>query len=385
MTKIKKYLFLILIHRFSFYFYCYRPMGLSDLLFDDADEAVVGIILQQLKNRKSRSRGGSKIGKSPNKSRDIAAGHRRIMMDYLAPSPVYSEKQFRRRYRMSSRLFRRLLREIPIQNSYFLQRNDATGKPGASPEQKITGALRMLAYGLAADAIDEYVRLSETTILLSMKEFCSSVIAVFGERYLRYPDSDDIKRIQAENSARGFPGMLGSIDCMHWYWKNCPKAWQGQMIGKDGEASLVLEAVATHDLHIWHAFFGMPGSCNDINILDRSPLISDIISGDVPSSKFSIGDVEFSIGYYLADGIYPPWSVFVQGYSQPDSQKKAILYNVAGVLQKRRRKGFWCSPAAMAHYLSSEQFMASKRYENYNYCLHYSTQHDSGGSARGAV
>jgi hypothetical protein len=94
------------------------------------------------------------------------------------------------------------------------------------------------------------------------------------------------------------------------------------MVGKDGEASLVLEAIATHDLHIWHAFFGMPGSCNDINIMDRSPLMSDIITGKIPTSEFNISGVEFKQGYYQADGIYPPWRIFVQGFSQPDNEMK---------------------------------------------------------------
>jgi len=36
------------------------------------------------------------------------------------------------------------------------------------------------------------------------------------------------------------------------------------------EPTIILEAVASQELWIWHVFFGMPGSLNDINVLDRS-------------------------------------------------------------------------------------------------------------------
>ena len=58
------------------------------------------------------------------------------------------------------------------------------------------------------------------------------------------PNAEETREILNKNEARGFPGMLGSIDCMHWYWKNCPKAWAGQYLGKDGTPSLVLEVSA---------------------------------------------------------------------------------------------------------------------------------------------
>ena len=74
----------------------------------------------------------------------------------------------------------------------------------------------MLAYGIPGDLVDEYVRMSESTCLLSLYTFCTAVVEVFGPEYLREPTVADMERLLAINAERGFPGMLGSIDYMHW-------------------------------------------------------------------------------------------------------------------------------------------------------------------------
>ncbi|CAM8998074.1 unnamed protein product [Rhodiola kirilowii] len=62
----------------------------------------------------------------------------------------------------------------------------------------------------------------------SLLKFTEGVISCFGEEYLRRPTRRDLDRLLRQGEQRGFPGMIGSIDCMHWEWKNCPAAWKAQ-------------------------------------------------------------------------------------------------------------------------------------------------------------
>ncbi|CAN1267940.1 hypothetical protein LINPERPRIM_LOCUS12970 [Linum perenne] len=110
--------------------------------------------------------------------------------------------------------------------------------------------------------------------------------------------------------------MLGSIDCMHWPWKNCPVDWKGQFTrGDQGVPTIMLEAVASQDLWIWHAFFGVAGSNNDINVLNQSPLFNDVLGGYSPDIQFTVNGTTYTKGYYLADGIYPEWATMVKSFA----------------------------------------------------------------------
>jgi hypothetical protein len=101
-------------------------------------------------------------------------------------------------------------------DSYFRCKPDATGKIGFTSYQRYFSAIRMLAYGVEGDLIDEYLRMSKTTCLDSMNKFCKAMIVIFNEVYLRGPNVVESALLLSINWEKGFPEMIESIYCMHW-------------------------------------------------------------------------------------------------------------------------------------------------------------------------
>ena len=295
---------------------------------DEEDEANLEMALAQLQDNMDappprRAAGGGSIqGKRANIERARVLMDERMHLDYFAEVPVWGPTYFRRRYRMRRSLILTILDRVCARDSYFLQKRDACGLVGLSARQKITVALRMLSLGVCADAMDDYCRTSETTATECMKRFCVAVRAEFGQHHLRQPTRADFLKQLDINSARGFPSMFASLDCVHYEWKNCPVAWQGNYGDREGRRSIILEAVADQSLHIWHVVFRLPGSNNDLNVLDRSPLIHDMLVGEASELTFEVNGQEYNMYYLLADGIYPPWSCFVQSIHEPDDEKR---------------------------------------------------------------
>jgi hypothetical protein len=287
---------------------------------DDCEEMLLGFLLGPTADTPVKKHGWSRPGRAANLERDRESGHNRLCADYFSTTPTHDAAAFRRRYRMRRGLFLRILEGVTAYDSYFVQKRDAAGVLGLSSIQKCTAALRMLVYGAAADATDEYCRLGESTAFEAMKRFVKAIRACFESTYLRQPSRADVVKQMNVNEGRGFPGMFASIDCMHWRWKNCPAAWQGHSEDKDKNRSFILEAIVDQSLWIWYAYIGLPRDKNDVSLLDRSPLVREMLKGEAGDLGFSVNGTLYPRYYLLADEVYPGWSCFVKTIEEPQDE-----------------------------------------------------------------
>ncbi|XP_026435093.1 uncharacterized protein LOC113332799 [Papaver somniferum] len=187
--------------------------------------------------------------------------------------------------------------------------------------------MKCLCKGIPPDSIDDYTCMAASTTYYYIKKFCDAIMFWFNAEYMRRPTVNDVEWLMKENASRGFPGMLGSLDCMHWGWRVCTQDEEGTYTCHKSLPTCVLEAVASYDRWFWHGYFGVGGSNNDLNVLKSSNLFDDNLNGIAPPCHFTINGNQYTQGYYLVDEIYKSYYVLVQAYGAPSGIPILELFN----------------------------------------------------------
>jgi len=287
--------------------------------------------------------GGSVPGKAPNKARDFQQAKETLYRQYFSgEASTFNEVDFERRFRMPRQVFM-VVKDAVLGEGPFIQGTDAFGKAGIDPVVRLTACLRKLAYGTSSDSNDETFEISESVINRDFPVMCRIVKEKLGRYLNNAPTAEVVASVQAVNAGRGFPGMFASWDCKHFPWEMCPMALQGQhKSGAKPSPSLVLEAIADPHLYIWYHHFGEPGSLNDINILDKSSILLSILNSsfDLLTPEYRINNASRNYLYFLVDGIYPKWAIFIDTFGNPQTDKETHFCKVQEGARKDIERAF---------------------------------------------
>ena len=292
-----------------------------------------------------------------------------IQRDYIGPQPLFDGREFETMFRISKRRFEAICQDIGSSGDpFFLTTHDAQGRPAASLHARLSLPLKTLAYGVPTHTFRDYFSMSKGLARDCCFEFDRIMKELYEEEYLRLPTPEDLKNIELlHKKIHRVPGMCGSLDCMHTHWKNCPKAWQGQCQGKENEPTMILEAISDCNLWMWHVACGCAGTLNDLNVLNLSPFLDSLVSGRFADLENESGVVPFQIlegdqfhqMFVTVDGMYPQYSRFVKGFTQPVTQvernytgwQESVRKDIERAFGVLQLKFQWTSRPTMLHQL----------------------------------
>jgi Plant transposon protein len=83
-------------------------------------------------------------------------------------------------------------------------------------------------------------------------------------------------------------------------------------------------------LWIWSLFFGIPGSRDDINILNASPHFQSIRAGTLPPARSAtnVEGLNLTWNYFLVHAVNPRYRIFLTTYTRPENKKQKMFSKV---------------------------------------------------------
>ena len=200
-------------------------------------------------------------------------------------------------FRLLRPRFQRLMEDVmAAQIAFYQTKKNLHPTQQASLYAKLLLPLKCLAYGVPPYTFIDYFQMSRQYARDCCLAFDKAVKQIYTKEYLCLPTSTNLKVIlKLHRSIHGVDGMLGSLDCSHTYWKNCPKAWQGSFKGKEKMPSIVLEAISDYHLFFWRVSYGYTVNLNDRTILSLSPLLDRLVDGSYQQVEQQAGAVPFMV------------------------------------------------------------------------------------------
>lgn len=174
----------------------------------------------------------------------------RMLNNESIADPKSSEgRKFRRRFRVPYALFKDIVGMAKEEQWMPQKEADACGRKAVPLEMKVLAVLRVLGRGVCFDEVAEILTCSEEILRVFFHDFVKKFVTKCYDRYVKPPLSrDEIRKAMDEYTMVGLPGCIGSTDCVHIHWDNCPAQKLNLYKGKNGYPTLSYEVSVGPDI-----------------------------------------------------------------------------------------------------------------------------------------
>lgn len=224
-------------------------------------------------------------------------------------------KLFRNRFTVPYQVFTQLL---TFAEKWFPQRDfDICGRELTPIFLKLLGTLRMLGKGCSWDLLYELSGVSAEVhrkwTLAFIDKFSKELYSV----YVHGPrNSEELNSVTSLYAACGFPGCIGSTDCVHIRWDLCPALWFSSFKnGKNSYASIAYEMTVDHSKRFQSTTIGHYGTTSDKTIVKFDGFVNEVRFGELYTEaefKLQVDEKRWVIEkglYLLVDGGYHKWRI----------------------------------------------------------------------------
>jgi len=235
-------------------------------------------------------------------------------------------KLFRRRFRLPFPTFVKLVDKCSHHNIFPPSRH-------LPVELKVLTCLRILGRGSCADEIKELSGelLGESTVHVLFKQFVKGIAEHLFPIHVKIPEGTYLQEVLHVYSRLGLPGAIGSMDCTHVWWAQCPKRLTFDCTGKEGYPTLVFQVVVDHFRRINHCSRHFLGASNDKTIANNDPFTVGVMDGSLENIEYHVFDlygekVLAKGGYIITDNGYQDKACFMD----PDHKRttrEAVLWS----------------------------------------------------------
>ena len=222
-------------------------------------------------------------------------------------------------------------------------------------ELRLLGAIFYLTADASHYTISTITSISEDVRRVMFMKWNEDMNSTIKDRYICMPrNNKEYKHVVGDYTARGLPGCIGSVDCIHIAWDRCPTMYKNMFKGKEEFCSIAYEVLCNCRKFIQSVSVGHPGTRNDKHIVRKDNTVMELLEGTgwlnfkawITSAMNGTRRIHRGV-YLICDGGYLCWPCLINPYNDTipgfpimkwsaklESVRKDIE-GVFGILKKR--------------------------------------------------